>query len=55
MIFNKEKILEKISEKEIFDHFLKPFHEGTALKPGQNISNPLLPEKQKTPSFNIYE
>jgi hypothetical protein len=55
MKLTKEQILEKISEKEIFDHFLKPFHEGMVLKPGQNISNPLLSNKQKTPSFNIYE
>lgn len=51
----KEYILENISEKDIFDHFLKPFHNFPKLKQGQNISNPFLSEKQKTPSFNIYE
>lgn len=55
MKITKEYILKNTSEKEIFDHFLKPFHNYPTLKPGQNISNPFLTEKQKTPSFNFYE
>jgi hypothetical protein len=55
MNFTKEKILEKVTPRQIMEHFLKPFHNYPTLKPGLNISNPFLPEKQKTPSFNIYE
>lgn len=55
MKWTKEKILEKVTTKQILDHFLKPYHNFPELKAGQNISNPFLVEKQKTPSFNIYE
>jgi hypothetical protein len=54
MKLTKEMILEKVTEKQIFDHFLKPYHNFQELKAGKNISNPFLPEKQKTPSFNIF-
>ena len=39
---------------EIMNFYLKPYHQHTKLKQGQNISNPLLKEKQQTPSFNIF-
>lgn len=55
MKLTKEKILERVTTKQILNHFLKPYHNFPELKAGQNISNPFLDEKQKTPSFNIYE
>jgi hypothetical protein len=55
MKLTKEKILERVTTKQILDHFLKPYHNYPELKAGQLISNPFLPKKQKSPSFNIYE
>lgn len=55
MILTKEIILEKVTSRQILEHFLKPYHNYPELKQGLHISNPFLPEKQNTPSFNIYE
>jgi hypothetical protein len=57
MKITTQLVLEKASSYEILTHYLKPFHSHILkLKQGQNISNPfLLPQKQKTPSFNIYK
>jgi len=55
MGISKEDILQKISSYDILNHYLQPFHkEGARLLHGKNISNPFLPNKQNTPSFNIY-
>jgi hypothetical protein len=52
----REQILEKVTDYDIFNHYLKPFHNhGHRLMAGKNFSNPFLTEKQKTPSFNIYQ
>jgi len=50
----KDIILHKTNSYEILNHYLKPYHNKHNLKQGENISNPFLSEKQKTPSFNIY-
>ena len=55
MSISKEEITAKVSHKEILDHFLKPYYYGKPMKQGIMISNPLLSEKQKTPSFNLYK
>jgi KaiC/GvpD/RAD55 family RecA-like ATPase len=52
--FNKQEILSKINSFDIIDHYLRPFHNGTKSLTAVNISNPFLPEKQNTPSFNIF-
>ena len=55
-MISKEQILSKVSAYDILNHYLKPYNNNShALKAGKNISNPFLPEKQKTPSFNIYQ
>jgi hypothetical protein len=51
----KDQILAKVSSYDILNHYLKPYHNNGSLKAGKNISNPFLSEKQKTPSFNIYQ
>lgn len=53
-IITKETILQKTNSYEILNHYLKPYHNKQNIKQGENISNPFLTEKQKTPSFNIY-
>ena len=53
-ILNKVNIQAKTDEYELLNYYLKPYHQNGKLKQGQNISNPFLAEKQKTPSFNIY-
>ena len=55
MSISKESILAKVSSYDILNHYLSPFHHLGNLNQGKNISNPLLAEKQKTPSFNIYQ
>lgn len=50
-----ENILAKISSYDILDYYLKPYHNHSDLKAGQNISNPFIGEKQNTPSFNIFK
>lgn len=52
---NKEDVLRNIDTYQVINHYLKPFHQKAILRQGQHISNPFLPEPQKTPSFNIYE
>lgn len=54
-ILTKENILNKIDLQDAFNHYLQPYHNKGILKQGKHISNPFLPNKQKTPSFNIYE
>ena len=54
MALSKDFILESVSSYEILDFYLKPHHKYGQLKQGQNINNPLLNQKQDTPSFNIY-
>ncbi|MBK8352435.1 MAG: hypothetical protein IPL21_12340 [Saprospirales bacterium] len=44
----------KVSSYDILNHYLSPYHNSGSLVQGKNISNPFLPNKQKTPSFNIY-
>ncbi len=39
----------------IFNYYLKDYHDHLLLTPGLKISNPLLGEPQKTPSFNIFQ
>jgi hypothetical protein len=53
-MISKEDILSKVSNYDILSHYLKPYHNNERLIAGKNISNPFLPEKQKTPSFNIF-
>lgn len=55
MSISKEKILSLVSSYDILNHYLKPYHNTSSLQQGQNISNPFLPEKQQTPSFNIFK
>ena len=55
MSVRKEDLLNKVSGFDILNHYLKPYHQNGALRNGKNISNPFLPEKQKTPSFNIFD
>lgn len=55
MSISKESILAKVSSFDILNHYLLPYHHSGNLVQGKNISNPLLSEKQKTPSFNIYQ
>lgn len=55
MSISKEAILAKVSSYDILCHFLQPYHTNGQLAAGKNISNPFLPEKQKTPSFNIFQ
>ena len=52
---NKENILSKTDSFQILNFYLKPYHNEYNLKAGQNISNPFLADKQKTPSFNIFQ
>jgi hypothetical protein len=47
---DKEKNLLKANSYAILAHYLN----NKELMQGQNISNPFLPQKQNTPSFNIY-
>jgi archaellum biogenesis ATPase FlaH len=54
MSISKEQILQKISSYDILSFYLKNYHNLPKLETGKNISNPFLPEKQKTPSFNIH-
>ncbi len=51
----KDKILSQVDDSDILNYYLASFHDKGRLKKGQNISNPFIyPERQKTPSFNIY-
>ncbi|GGX33834.1 toprim domain-containing protein [Aquimarina muelleri] len=54
-IITKENILDNIELLDAFNYYLQPYHNKGTLQQGQNISNPFLTEKQKTPSFNIYK
>lgn len=54
MSISKESILAKVSSYDILNHYLLPYHSSGRLVQGKNISNPFLPDKQQTPSFNIY-
>ncbi|TSE04053.1 toprim domain-containing protein [Aquimarina algiphila] len=54
-ILTKENILNKINLQDAFNHYLQTYHNRGVLKQGKHISNPFLAQKQKTPSFNIYE
>ncbi|WP_432672130.1 hypothetical protein [Flavobacterium sp. SM2513] len=51
---NKETILSKVDSYQILNFYLLPYHNENNLLAAKNISNPLLPEKQETPSFNIF-
>ncbi|MCI4667828.1 MAG: hypothetical protein MRZ79_06680 [Bacteroidia bacterium] len=52
---SKDNILSRVSSYDILNHYLKPYHRFERLKKGQLISNPFIyPDKQQTPSFNIY-
>jgi hypothetical protein len=51
---SREEILAKVDSYKILAFYLAPFHKEPKLIQGHNISNPFLPEKQKTPSFNIF-
>lgn len=55
MTISKESILAKVSTYDILNHYLSPYHNSGRLTQGKNISNPFLPDKQNTPSFNIYQ
>jgi len=54
MSIQKEQIEDKVTHKDILDHFLRPYYHGRDIKQGVLISNPLLATKQDTPSFNVY-
>ena len=54
MNITKENILAKVNSYDILNHYLLPYHKENILKAGKNISNPLLADKQDTPSFNIF-
>ncbi len=54
-IVTKENILNKIALQDVFNYYLQPYHNKGVLQKGKHISNPFLPKKQKTPSFNIYQ
>lgn len=51
---SKKNILAKLDQVKAFNFYLKPYHKFEQLSQGKNISNPFLPDKQETPSFNIY-
>lgn len=52
---NRDYLLSKISDYDILNRYLAPYHKYDRLRKGKLISNPLiLPCIQKTPSFNIY-
>lgn len=53
-MITKENILDQVDSYELINFYLRPFHQKSLLKEGEHISNPLLSQKQKTPSFNIY-
>lgn len=55
MTISKESILAKVSTYDILNHYLSPYHNSGRLTQGKNISNPFLPDKQNTPSFNIFQ
>jgi hypothetical protein len=55
MSISKESILAKVSAYDILNHYLSPYHNSGRLTQGKNISNPFLPDKQNTPSFNIFQ
>jgi KaiC/GvpD/RAD55 family RecA-like ATPase len=54
MNITKENILAKVNSYDILNHYLLPYHKENRLIAAKNISNPFLPEKQDTPSFNIF-
>jgi hypothetical protein len=54
MNITKENILAKVNSYDILNHYLLPYHKENKLIGGKNINNPFLPEKQDTPSFNIF-
>src|SRR6056297_379603 len=53
----KENILDRVSDHQIFNHFLSEYNSGKQLKEGVHIPNPIVLKnegrRQKTPSFNI--
>lgn len=52
----KNEILNRVSDYEIFNFYLRPFHNSDQIRSGLLLSNPFLhPHIQKTPSFNIYK
>lgn len=55
MPISKEEIENRVSHKDILEHFLRPYYQGLPIKQGVLISNPLLAQKQKTPSFNVHK
>lgn len=54
MSITKENILAKVNSYDILNHYLLPYHKENKLIGGKNINNPFMPEKQDTPSFNIF-
>lgn len=50
----KEQILLEIDGQELFNYYLKSYHNKPYLKQGTLISNPFLVRNQDTPSFNIF-
>lgn len=51
----KENILHRVGTYDILNHYLLPYHNKACLRKGELISNPFIfPDKQQTPSFNIY-
>lgn len=52
-----DQAIQRIKEKslEIYQHYLGQLFPYGSVKTGVKISNPFLPEKQETPSFNIYK
>lgn len=50
----RTQILSITNTYDILNHFLRQYHNKSNLREGENIDNPLISHKQKTPSFNIY-
>lgn len=52
-----DRNLDRIKEKslEVFQYYIGDNYPYGKVILGKNISNPFLPEKQKTPSFNIFK
>jgi|GEM_PF-2513466 len=47
---NRSRLLQSTNNgRDVFQYYL-----GVMPQPGRNITNPFLPEKQKTPSFNVF-
>jgi len=51
----KDKIDLSLVSFRVFNDLIGNLYPGGTVIPGYNISNPFLPSKQKTPSFNVFK